>query len=227
VIAIIAILASMLLPALGKAREKAKAINCTGNLKQIGLAGLQYADDYDELIFLSSNNTSYPSVREYRFYWSGRYYHLGYLPEKSDIISCPTISPKAELYVVNAGDKRYGYCYGAFANTFATQGYGKMVTDPTAASNPNGLRAVICKNVTKPSTFPVFGDSINKTTLKQSAAFYSSGLPDIRHGNSFNIAFVDGHVEAVEMGELDAYTYSAMMNRFTQYIKYSSVLVSR
>ncbi|HAZ63987.1 MAG TPA: hypothetical protein DCZ72_10315 [Armatimonadetes bacterium] len=48
VIAIIAILAAILFPVFAKAREKARQASCQSNLKQIGLAVLQYAQDYDE-----------------------------------------------------------------------------------------------------------------------------------------------------------------------------------
>jgi prepilin-type N-terminal cleavage/methylation domain-containing protein/prepilin-type processing-associated H-X9-DG protein len=47
VIAIIAVLAAMLLPALNKAREKAKSANCVSNLKQVGQAMILYLNDYN------------------------------------------------------------------------------------------------------------------------------------------------------------------------------------
>ena len=50
VIAIIAILAAILFPVFARAREKARQTSCLSNLKQIGLAAMMYAQDYDETV---------------------------------------------------------------------------------------------------------------------------------------------------------------------------------
>ncbi|HLK55647.1 MAG TPA: DUF1559 domain-containing protein [Chthonomonadaceae bacterium] len=50
VIAIIAILAAILFPVFAQAREKARAISCLSNLKQLGIAYRMYAEDYDEMV---------------------------------------------------------------------------------------------------------------------------------------------------------------------------------
>ena len=72
VIAIIAILAAMLLPALARAKDKAKAIKCLDNNKQIALAMIMYANDNgDFLVPLSNTPTApgFPATSPYLYYY--------------------------------------------------------------------------------------------------------------------------------------------------------------
>lgn len=65
VIAIIAILASMLLPALSKAREKARSVQCINQLKQIGIAEFLYAEDNEDMIASGVKQNG-----NERYYWA-------------------------------------------------------------------------------------------------------------------------------------------------------------
>lgn len=69
VIAIIAILAAILFPVFAQAREKARAITCLSNEKQMGLAMMQYVQDYDENYFPANYGYTGPSgTVEVRWY---------------------------------------------------------------------------------------------------------------------------------------------------------------
>jgi prepilin-type N-terminal cleavage/methylation domain-containing protein len=67
VIAIIAILAGILFPVFAQAREKARQTSCMSNLRQIGLAALQYSQDYDENFVMTERGGDVDDAHEY--YW--------------------------------------------------------------------------------------------------------------------------------------------------------------
>ena len=121
VIAIIAILASMLLPALNQAREKAKSIKCTANLKQIGTGFVMYTNDYDDMFPAFYQGTWGVGVWKRSWLYAltpytGKQFiesdSATYAPfKKNSIFKCPSMTPTVT-------DNSY-YCCGYAYNSNA------------------------------------------------------------------------------------------------------------
>jgi prepilin-type N-terminal cleavage/methylation domain-containing protein/prepilin-type processing-associated H-X9-DG protein len=109
VIAIIAILAAILFPVFAKAREKARQITCASNLKQLGIAFLQYSEDYDEAMpcgTATGNGFTNGSPGLYEG-WAGQIYTYA---KSTAVYTCPDDSTKASganeyplSYMANGG----------------------------------------------------------------------------------------------------------------------------
>ena len=122
VIAIIAILAAMLLPALGRAREKARGVNCINQLKQIGLADLSYASDNSDYIasgFVKDGEEQSHWGRMYNTDPASRLFRQGYLGGTASDNSDTNFKRQEKFFrcpsdAFNWGGSLQGYSYYAY-----------------------------------------------------------------------------------------------------------------
>ncbi len=196
VIAIIAILASMLLPALNKAREKAKAISCTNNLKQFSIVELQYQNDNSEYICPTLVDNASGS----RTFWCG--------DSSSSLISFPLLS----YFSSRAAFRAIARCpsdLDAMRYQVDTLNHGSYTRNtrlgqmhlPTIAGDGYLKSAMI--RPTPPSRTLMTADlepqpvTFNRVFNFLAASNYRVSY---RHSQNSNALFVDGHVAAVKSG---------------------------
>ena len=102
VIAIIAILAAILFPVFAKAREKARQSSCLSNMKQMGLASMQYSQDFDEMLIpCTTGNATASNGLSWRCL-------LQPYMKNSQLLLCPSDSLKAALNAKGTQPHSYG-----------------------------------------------------------------------------------------------------------------------
>ena len=198
VIAIIAILAAMLLPALSKAREKARSISCTSNLKQIALGDNLYCDDNNDYLTQAMTQPTHtidgvvPSMKA--FPWLLHPY-IG----DAKVFECPssTISNMKNTYTL-AGSTTSVEINPQYKANFVVHPYSASI-----------IKRLIIKRPTQQVTYLEAGptwswgsNSITESGESTTECNSSARFDKFLHGGGANYPMLDGHVEPLKRNQI-------------------------
>jgi prepilin-type N-terminal cleavage/methylation domain-containing protein/prepilin-type processing-associated H-X9-DG protein len=186
VMAIISILASMLLPALGKAKEKGVTIYCVNNLREVGLAMQMYGDDSNDRLPVSYANILIKGQGAFNSPSPSNAWTATLQPyyQNTNVLCCPALSGRYN---------QSGYSYFMGSAAFAVE----------AGSTQVSPASVILRSISTPSFYVLSGDcnySSDPTNADLNnddvdTLFTPTNLPSPIHNNRVNILFADWHVK--------------------------------
>ena len=196
VIAIIAILAAMLLPALSKAREKARSISCVNNLKHNLLSIVMYADDFAGSFTVRTAGNSNPAHCS----WAKRLYTNNYVT--TGTICCSSCKPNK---FNSKTDPAYQYTYGMPRTVSTWKAYlGDAISIPSPETrddtNVLNFQQFQQTKMIMADTFSV-GADFKCQTFEWSIG-NNDNVMSARHSNRVNIGWSDGHASSMTPKEI-------------------------
>jgi prepilin-type N-terminal cleavage/methylation domain-containing protein/prepilin-type processing-associated H-X9-DG protein len=237
VIAIIAILAAMLLPALNKAKDKAKSVQCISNMKQWGLATIMYEGDSQERIPLFGD--VFPPVPTMTWWYQKLAPYVakqsGAAPGSMDAYNadfrkCPggNIGPPPYSRPgldFNSWNCWIGVYYGLFGNPLTgPYYYGNDMKPLLATRIRRPVDAMVYMDtvthyVYSPLAWP-FDTDANKDGMMDSMSgvytteyAFNNGRPTV-HNSGANVTLLDGHVERVPFKKLWEWRNNRIVHSF-------------
>ena len=192
VIAIIAILAAILFPVFAHAREKARAATCLSNLKQIGMAALMYAQDYDERV-LPVATGNYPG--KVAFWWASYDYATGTRNDAEGLAYPYLKNREIHACLSFRNDLRKTLGLTGYAYNYA---YLSPVGQPSVslAQISESARTVQMADAARLNTWQYNKPTVEGNTYLDPPSNNYPGF-QARHNETGNVLWVDGHVKAL------------------------------
>ncbi len=197
VIAIIAILASMLLPALNKARDKARATNCVSNLRSLGTMLRVYLDENRNFI-MPSGNVDVAGISSTDYRWQDYLYasHYGVTKEKNcfadksitpvqpkNLFRCPAWVP------IDSTTTTYYLSHYSINRCFASD---EVIRKSSQIKSPSARVTML-----------------DGASLREQGRRAATHAIWERHGGRQNFVYADGHAAALKMQEIPEANYTS------------------
>jgi prepilin-type N-terminal cleavage/methylation domain-containing protein/prepilin-type processing-associated H-X9-DG protein len=213
VIAIISLLAAILFPVFGRARENARRSSCQSNLKQLALGAMQYTQDYDEMYLLSSTYTfQTTAVSGKTIGWADGIYPY---VKSRQVYQCPSEPYPSNDDPIQSGFTDYFINKNASTGLQSVAAAGRPSLSILFGDGGSEDGSVILKNST--ARYRSNGcvgrgfaanatDDVNLNPIKPNACAAPGNIVNnlagggLRHLEGINLAFLDGHVKWYKTG---------------------------
>ena len=229
VIAIIAVLAGMLLPSLSKAKESAMGMSCLNNQRQTGLGFLEYANDFNDYVFIKYGDWSFRTILS-----NSSYFRSWRQPSKGtdflaqgycsiEIDACPSTEPlidnDSSIYFVYASPGRHKH-YGC---------KDEWRVDVTNSKDSNKIMRFYKLSVIGKELKYAWGLADSRKNSMPTRGYYTigvdagtaeAGLLATRHNNGkVNMWYFDGHAAAENLTTIaDMYKHISGLNYARVYV---------